>query len=149
MMRIDSLVYSDDPSGRRSTFSDAGERFDLTLSSTMTNDPDLNDSISSKSNPGDSIDVSNLDTSHPTATVRSTVATPAVLTNNNTSGTSTTSYPGQSTARALSGRLTSIMERRSSPDALLKKWIKAQKLTTNNPEEPLPLTVNSSSLFHQ
>jgi hypothetical protein len=104
-------------------------------------DSDINESISSKSNQGDTTDNTNVDHSHQTTNLRSTAATPAILTTN-TSRTSTSSNFGQSTGRAVSGRLTSIMERRRSPDILLKKWIKDQKIKPIHPHEPLPLSVS-------
>jgi hypothetical protein len=96
--------------------------------------------MSSKSNHGDTTDNPNLDINHQIINIRSTAATPAILTTN-TSRTSVSTNHGQSTGRGISGRLTSIMERKRSPDILLKKWIKNQKIRTINPDEPSPLTV--------
>ena len=138
------LIDLDHPSGRRSTYSDASDRFDLHLSSINNNETDLNESVSSKSNLGDGTDLSNLDSGHPMTNTRSTALTPAIPTTN-TSRTSITTYPGQTTGRGLSGRLTSIMERRRSPDMLLKKWMKSQKLTTEDSDEPIALTVSCSA----
>lgn len=139
---MESSVSSlDHPTGRQSTYSDASERFDLHLSSINNTETDPNESMSSKENQGDATDLSNLDSGHAMTNTRSTTLTPAVPTTN-TSRTSVTTYPGQTSGRGLSGRLSSIMERRRSPDGLLKKWIKSQKLTTEDSDEPLPLTVS-------
>jgi hypothetical protein len=107
-------------------------------------DSDFNESSSSKSNQGDTTDNTNVDSSNQATNLRSTAATPAIQPN--TSRTSLSTNMGQSTGRDLSGRLTSIMERRRSPDVLLKKWIKNQKIKVNDPDEPSSLTV-SYSLF--
>jgi hypothetical protein len=104
-------------------------------------DSELNESLSSKSNQGDTTDTTNQDSSQPAANIRSAAATPAILATN-TSRTSVSTNAGQSTGRAISGRLSSIMERRHSPDILLKKWIKSQKIRAHNPDEPLPLSVS-------
>jgi hypothetical protein len=136
-----SFSSKDDQTGRRSILSDASERLDLQFNSANI-DSDLNESISSKSNQGDTTDNTNTDHSHQTTNIRSTAINPAMLPAN-TSRTSMSSNLGQSTGRALSGRLTSIMQRRRSPDMLLKKWIKDQKIKPSHPNEPLPLSVSS------
>lgn len=119
--------------------SDNSERLDLQLNSANL-DSELNESSSSKSNQGDTTDTVNLDSSHPATNLRSVAATPALVTAS-TSRTSVSTNAGLSTARAFSRRLTSIMERQRSPDVLLKKWIKNQKITAKNPEETVPLSV--------
>ncbi len=104
-------------------------------------DSDLNESISSKSNPGEITENTNLDISHQTTNTRSTPATPAVL-NTNTSRTSISTNVGQSSTQPMSGRLSLIIEQRRSPDLLLKKWIKNQKIITIKPDESSSLTVS-------
>ncbi|CAF1205654.1 unnamed protein product [Rotaria sordida] len=128
----------DDQIRSRSRLSDASERLDLQLNSTNI-DSDLNESSSSsRSKQGDSTEHINLDSSHQTTNIRSLGVTPAILITN-TSRTSTSTNFGQSTGRATIGRLTSIMERRRSPDALLKRWVKNQKMIVKDSDEPLPL----------
>lgn len=120
--------------------SDASERLDLQFNSTNI-DSELNESTSSKSNQGDTTDATNPDSSHPTTNPRPATAAPALLAAN-TSRTSTSTNAGQSTGRGISGRLTSIMEHRRSPDMLLKKWIKNQVMKADAPGEALPLSVS-------
>jgi hypothetical protein len=120
--------------------SENSERLDLQLTSANL-DSELNESTSSKSNQGDTTDNTNLDSSHPVMNTRSIAATPALVTTN-TSRTSVSTNAGLSTGRAFSRPLTSIMERQRSPDVLLKKWIKNQKITAKNPEESIPLSVS-------
>ncbi|CAF1271412.1 unnamed protein product [Rotaria sp. Silwood1] len=127
----------DDHIGNRSRLSDASERLDLQLNSTNI-DSDLNESSSSRSNQGDSTDNMNLDSSHQITNVRSTGVTPAIFITN-TSRTSTSTNFAQSTGRATLGHLSSIIERRRSPDVLLKRWMRNQKIVVKNSEEPLPL----------
>ena len=117
---------------------------DLQLSSSVNNETDLNESVSSKSNPGDETETSNVDSTQATATVRSSLATPAVLTANNTSRMSVSSFQSQGTGRGPAGRLSAIAEQRRSPNVLLKKWAKNQKLTIKDSDEPITLTVSSS-----
>ncbi|CAF2706077.1 unnamed protein product [Rotaria sp. Silwood2] len=128
----------DDQIGSRSRLSDASERLDLQLNSTNI-DSDLNESSSSRSNQGDSTDNINLDSSHQTTNVRCSTGVIPALFITNTSRTSTSTNFAQSTGRATLGRLASIVERRRSPDALLKRWVKSQKIEVKNSEEPLPL----------
>lgn len=123
--------------------SETSERLDLQLTS-VNLDSELNESSSSKSNHGDATESINLDSSHPATNTRSVAATPALVTTN-TSRTSVSTNAGLSTGRAFPRRLTSIMERQRSPDALLKKWIKNQKITAKNPEESVPLSVSDYS----
>ncbi len=132
--------FQDEPAGHRSMLSDASERLDLQLISTNI-ESEFNESSSSKSNQGDTTDTTNQDSSHPIANIRSATATPAILTAN-TSRTSISTNVGQSTGRRISGRLSSIVERKRSPDILLKKWIKNQKIRAQHPNEPLPLSVS-------
>jgi hypothetical protein len=134
------LPFQDEPLGRRSILSDGSERLDLLLTSTNI-DSELNESLSSKSNPIENTDPANQDSGHPLTNPRSAAATPAILATN-TSRASTSMNVGQSTSRPISGRLSSITERRKSPDVLLKKWIKNQKIRGSNPDEPLPLNVS-------
>ena len=125
--------------------SETSERLDLQLTSANL-DSELNESSSSKSNQDDTTDNTNLDSSHPATNTRSVAATPALVTTNS-SRTSVSTNAGLPTGRALERRLTSIMERQRSPDVLLKKWIKNQKITAKNPEESVPLSV--SEYFHE
>jgi hypothetical protein len=123
--------------------SDASERLDLQQLNSTNIDSDFNESSSSKSNQADTTaDNTNLDNSHQTTNVRSGVVTPGGMVTTNTSRTSMSTNVGQSTVRGISGRLTSIMEQRNSPEILLKKWIKNQKIRPPNPDEPLPLSVS-------
>jgi hypothetical protein len=125
--------------------SDASERLDLHFNSANI-DSDLNESSSSKSNQGDPTENINLDSSHQTVNIRPTAATTAIPTTNR-SRSSATSNPGQLSGRGVSGRMTSIMERRRSPDMLLKRWIKNQNKSAIKSDGPVPLSV-SCSLFN-
>lgn len=48
-------------------------------------------------------------------------------------------------SRAMLGHLTSISERKRSPDILLKRWLKNQKLIAKKSDENAPLSVSYSS----
>ena len=133
------LFIKDEKSGRRSILSDRSEQLDLQLNS-MNMDSDVNESMSSRSNQGETTENTNLDTNHQITSLRSTSATPAILAAN-TSRTSISTNIGPSAGPAISGRLTSIMERRRSPDILLKQWMKNKKLLSQKSNDPLPLTV--------
>lgn len=130
----------DDQTGRRSISRESSERLDLQLN-TMNIDSDLNESESSKSNQGDTIDNTNADSSVPTTNVRSSAATPAILMTV-TSRTSTSTNIGQASSRAVLHHLASIVERRRSPDLLLKRWKKGQKLIGKKLDEAFPLSVS-------
>ena len=80
-------------------------------------------------------------------TTRSIAATLAVNTANTSRAASVSTQQGQLSGRALTGRLTAIMERRRSPDALLKKWMKSRQIKLDDSNEPIPLKV-SSLKFH-
>ncbi|CAF3428768.1 unnamed protein product [Rotaria socialis] len=131
-------ITPDDQHASRSRLSDTSERLDIPLNSANM-DSDFNESSSSRSNPGDAVDSANFESSHQTINIRSTAATPAIFLTN-TSRTSTSTNFGQSTGRGMRGRLTSIHERKRSPDILLKRWLKNQKLIVKKSEEALPLT---------
>lgn len=116
---------------------------DLQLSSTINNETtDLSESVSSKSNTGDETETTNAENTQATTTVRSSIGTAAVQTTNNTSRMSVSSFQSQLTGRRPSAPPTVIAERRRSPDGLLKKWIKTQKITVKDSTEPIPLTVS-------
>ena len=116
---------------------------DLQLSTATNNETtDLSESVSSKSNAGDETETANAENTHGTTTVRSSIVTPAVQTTNNTSRMSVSSFQSQLTGRPPSVPPAILAERRRSPDGLLKKWIKNQKITIKDSTEPIPLTVS-------
>lgn len=137
------FIDLDDTLVRRSTISDGSERMDQHIGSTTNNENDLNESVSSRSNPGDTAESLVSDGIHLAGNIPSLVGSSNLHTTNS-SRTSVSTQVGHSSSRPFTSRLTPITERRRSPDALMKKWMRSQKLTSGDSNEPIPLSVSKT-----
>jgi hypothetical protein len=111
-----------EPSTRRqSVISDGIGRFGLQYNSSTHIDSDLNESQSLKSNPAETSEVTPLQSVRPTTAGRTSIPVGAL-------------------------RLVhaAISTRHRNPNVLMQTWHKRQKISSKNPDEPLPLTVGNS-----